>query len=128
MNIIKLLLSIILLSSTIGAEKSPVIVHSLEDAIALSESSKKDILLVFSADWCKNCIRLKDQFLYTNDQSLENIIICIVDFDKQSDIIKEYKVKKIPDSRVIRNNIEISQIVGFTNKDNYKQWLQNARH
>jgi|694.fasta_scaffold02159_5 thioredoxin-like negative regulator of GroEL len=111
-----------------GAAESPVFVNSLEDAVALAESSNKDILVVFSADWCKNCKLLKSEFLDSNDPSIDDTIVCIVDYDSRPDLIKEYKVHKIPDSRIIRRNVEISNIIGFINKYKYKKWLNNARH
>ena len=118
---------LLMLITNYGAAQSPVFVDSLEDAVALSESSKKDLLVVFSANWCKNCIALKDQLLYSNEIGFKNSIICIVDYDKRYDLVKEYKVYKIPDSRLMRNNIEISKLIGYNNKDKYKKWLNDAR-
>jgi thioredoxin-related protein len=121
------LLWILIFLTTIGAKESPIFVDSLEDAIAVAESSKQDIILVFSAEWCKNCDLLKEEILYSDDEALHNSIICIVDYDKRPDLVKEYKVRKIPDSRILKGNIEKSHIIGYTKKKDYIKWLSDAR-
>jgi thioredoxin-like negative regulator of GroEL len=123
---IKLLIVMIALicaNNTYGSEQA--FVSSLEDAIALSEDTKMPILLVFGADWCKNCVSLKQDMIKGDLLVvLDGFIICYVNIDDNQELPKLYKVKNIPDSRIISGGIETKPLVGY-NKTNYKKWLMN---
>lgn len=104
---------------------SSATVNTLEDAIALSESSNMPVLVVFSAEWCRYCSILKndiDKGEYSKE--LDNHIVCFVDIDKRPDLKKEYEVISIPDSRILKKRIETKKIIGY-DKVKYKRWLQN---
>jgi len=127
MRLLNSLFGVLLLLTSNNVFGETILVDSLEDAVALAESSKQDILIVFSADWCKNCEILKREFLQSDNESLKDCIICIIDYDNRPDLIKEYRVRKIPDSRVMKKNIETSQYIGYKDKIKYAEWLKNAR-
>lgn len=113
---------LILVSSTAQAEPS-VYTTSLLDAIAESESSKKEVLVVFTAPWCKYCAVLKND-LDNNSGLLENKVVCYVDYDQNPDLVKEYKVRIIPDCFILKNRIEIKRKVGYINLRDFEKWLQ----
>lgn len=120
----KTLLLYLLLGMSILYSNS--IVKDFEDAIALSESSKMPVLVVFSAEWCKYCSLLKkdiDNGEYSKE--LDKYIVCFVDVDKRADLKKEYRVSTIPDSRIIKDQKEQKQIIGY-DKTKYKKWLQHG--
>jgi thioredoxin-like negative regulator of GroEL len=123
---IKLLIVMIALicaNNTYGSEQA--FVSSLEDAIALSEDTKMPIILVFGADWCKNCVSLKQDIIKGDLLVvLDGFITCYVNIDDNQELPKLYKVKNIPDSRIISGGIETKSLVGY-NKTNYKKWLMN---
>lgn len=102
------------------------VVSSLEDAVALSESTKMPVLVIFGADWCVHCKNLKKDI--DNGQlnkELDSYIVCYVDIDKHKDLKKEFQVKSLPDSRILKDQKEISSIRGYIPKD-YKKWIINA--
>jgi thioredoxin-related protein len=98
-----------------------IYLDSLVDAVALSESSKKDILIVFTADWCKYCNKFKSEM--TGDDILKDKIVCYIDFDTNKDIIKEYRVSTIPDFIVLHNRVEIKRKVGYNNSKEFIKWI-----
>lgn len=102
------------------------IVSNLSDAVALSEDTQMPLLLVFGADWCQHCNNLKRDLNSPEFAgSLDNYIICYINIDKNPDLKKEYRVRTLPDSRIIRNKIEQSIIVGYE-RNKYKKWITHA--
>jgi thioredoxin-like negative regulator of GroEL len=117
------MMALVCANNTYGSEQA--FVSSLEDAVALSEDTKMPILLVFGADWCKNCVSLKQDMIKGDLLVvLDGFIICYVNIDDNQELPKLYKVKNIPDSRIISGGIETKPLVGY-NKTNYKKWLMN---
>jgi len=109
---------------SLADNKFPIFVDSLLDAIVESENSKKDVLLIFSADWCKFC-RVMKKDIDNNIRDLNGIIISYVDVDKDPELAKEFKVKQLPDYIILRNKIEIKRKVGYKNFETFKRWLKD---
>jgi len=70
---------------------------NLEEAIAVAKTENKPVLLQFSgSDWCKWCIRLNNEVLFTPEFAAwakENIILVNLDFPRtipQTDEVKLY--------------------------------------
>jgi thioredoxin-like negative regulator of GroEL len=104
----------------------PAMVNSLEDAMALSESTKMPTLVIFGADWCGFCKSLKkDIESGMLNKELDNYIVCYIDIDKNKDLKKEFDVKTLPDSRILIDKKEISQYKGY-DKSKYKKWINNV--
>lgn len=99
-----------------------VIKNSLEDALLLSKETQQPILVVFSAEWCKNC-KIMEQDIINNISDLDSYIICIINMDDREDLKKMYKVKNIPDYILIKNNIEIKRHIGYKNYFEFYKWL-----
>jgi thiol-disulfide isomerase/thioredoxin len=97
---------------------------SLVDSVALSETSDKEILVVFTADWCKYCSIMKQDISKT-PKVVDDKIVCYVDYDTNTDLVKEYKVKLIPDYFILKKRIETKRRVGYTNLGNFIQWLRD---
>lgn len=101
-----------------------VITKTLEDAISISENDNKPVLVIFSAEWCKPCRKLKQDInIGKYNKELNNRIICFVDIENRPDLKKEYKVDSLPDSRVLVKMIEKNRIEGY-NPSVYKEWLK----
>ena len=112
-----------IINNSQGLFAAPAIfVDSLEDAFSLAEDKKKDLLIIFGADWCVYCNILKND-INTNLNMVEDKIICFVDFDQNKDIVKKYRIKTIPDYMLYRDNIEIKRKVGYKNKEKFQEWL-----
>jgi thioredoxin-related protein len=122
-NLIKLLFILNLLYSSISYAEDAVYSTNLLDCIALSESSDKDILVIFTAPWCKYCSIMKKD-LEEDQGLLDNKIVCYIDFDNNPDLVKTYKVKTIPDYFILKNKVEIKRKVGYTSKNNFVKWFK----
>lgn len=124
----KWILAILLMISTVksNAGQPAIYVHDLLDAIALSETIDKDIIVIFTAEWCYHCVRMKNDIIQ-NPEMIEDKIICYIDKDNAKDLVKEYKVKTIPDYFILRDKIELGRTVGYQNKDQFKKWITNVK-
>ena len=84
--------------------------------------TKKNLLIIFVADWCGYCKTLKKdiEFLEHNNE------LCILNIDdiKNKEIIKHFSIKVVPTSVLINTNTnkEIKRIEGYK-KIEYKNWL-----
>lgn len=101
---------------------SPIFVDKLENAFLESKESEKDLLIIFSADWCGNCVLFK-KHLMEDSSILSNMVVCFVDYDSNDSLVKEYKVRKIPDFRYYRKSMELDQRVGYSNKSEFIRWM-----
>jgi len=102
-------------------------VDNFADALAMSESTNKPLLVVFTADWCKYCAVLhEDVQKESGGEILKDYIVCFINIDKYPDIYKEYKVKALPDSRIIVSKTEIATNIGYKSKTHYMQWIKNV--
>lgn len=113
--------ALLLLCSTVYANQ-PIFVDTPEDAFALAEENKQDVLLVFTADWCKYC-KVLHKHIQDDPKMVSKLIVCFVNYDDRSDLVKEFKVKVIPDSFLYRDKIEIKRKTGFKTKADYIEWL-----
>jgi thioredoxin-related protein len=125
-NLIKLLFVLNTLYSSISYAENVVYSTDLLDSMALSESSDKDILVIFTAPWCKYCSIMKKD-LQEDQGLLDNKIVCYIDFNNNPDLVKTYRVKTIPDYFILKNKVEIKRRVGYTDKSNFIKWLKDDK-
>jgi thioredoxin-related protein len=126
MKSVLLTLCVCLISSVLIAGEPPVFVHDMLDALALSESSNKQILVVFTADWCKQCQIMKKDISDSPDM-VEDTIVCYLDLDTNKELAKEYQVKFIPDYCILRKRIQIRRTRGYTTREKFIKWFQNDK-
>lgn len=115
------------MSTNIMAD-SPIFLNSLTDATALSETSEKNLLVIFGSKSCRYCDDLKKEINSGNlDNLLKNKIVCYIDIDdKNRNLEKEYKISIIPDSRFFIKNNQKSKIIGYE-KNKYRNWLETLK-
>ena len=126
MKSIFLTLCVCLISAVLIAGEPPVFVHDMLDALALSESSNKQILVVFTADWCKQCQIMKKDISDSPDM-VEDTIVCYLDLDTNKELAKEYQVKFIPDYCILRKRIQIRRTRGYTTREKFIKWFQDDK-
>lgn len=118
---------IILISAILSMYNSviadaPVFVYNLLDAIVESKDSRKNVLVIFTANWCPSCLAMKKD-IEENTILLDNLIVCYVDYDKNQDLVKEYRVRIIPDYFIMRENIEIKRKTGYDGIKKLTSWI-----
>lgn len=118
-----ILFFIVLVFGFIGTvnAKPPIFVDNYTDAQQISQDLNVDILLIFSADWCKYCDVLK-QDLTNNLELLENQIILIVNYEDNAKLVKEYRVKKLPQSFKLHKGHIVKKITGYQGIQKYLEW------
>jgi thiol-disulfide isomerase/thioredoxin len=108
--------------------RPPVFMNNYESAVKVSNDLGIDILLVFSADWCKYCKMLKkDLSASVSKDELKDLIICTINVDENTKIKKEYSVSSIPDSVYLSKNKIKSRRKGYNDLSNYLKWLKSNR-
>jgi hypothetical protein len=120
------LLSLLLFSSVAIAENKIgyLIYDDYKVAIVLAQKSQMPVLIIFSADWCGYCDKLKSDLV--NIKETDQYIICVIDIEKEDYGFKEkMKIRNLPTSVIIdpSNNDEISRKVGYRPEE-YKRWLR----
>lgn len=113
-----LLLVLIFSFDNATANQPAIFVSNIEDAIVLQQNTDIDLILIFTADWCRFCDKLKNDIV-SDELMLSDKIVCYIDIDKSRKIAKQYGVKTIPDSRLIKNQKEIKKVIGYNNKTQY---------
>ena len=98
----------------------------MEDAFFLSKDLKKDAVIIFTADWCVNCIKMKKD-LDSNLSILDNKIICYVNVDENEYYKNEYQVKNIPDYFILRNGVELKRQKGYKNIQDFIKWINDVK-
>lgn len=117
---------LLILSSSQAYSKPPAFTNTPEDAFVLSEGIGSDVLLIFTASWCRSCVVMKND-LHNNLDIIEDMIICYVDHDDRTDMVKEYNVKVLPTYFIYRNKKEIKRAIGYRGLNKFKEWLSNDR-
>lgn len=125
-KIIAVLLIVVNIPSYGAEPHPPIYVSNMLDAIALSDDIGVDVLVIFTAGWCGACQVMKTDIVNDGSNTLANHIICYVDYDDNTSLVKEYRVKKIPDYFILRKRKEIKRRVGYKNFTDFKKWIENG--
>lgn len=103
------------------SENNIAYVTDLSLAQTLSAQTHQDILLIFSASWCRYCQVLKKDLIKLDN--IDNKIICIIDIEEQKELVRKFKIKTIPSSFIINSDIDIlSSKIGYDH-NSYNAWL-----
>lgn len=121
------LLTITVLLSSICLSNDSFMLDSIPEAEKLSQSTGQPILLVFGADYCGYCNKLKTDILDKKvGLALNRYIICYVDLTKNSDYKEKYNISIIPDSRIIVDGKQVSKMQGYSRTD-FTRWIENVK-
>jgi thiol:disulfide interchange protein len=102
------------------ADNKPIFEDDYNKAISHDE---RNVLVIFSADWCRYCNILKNEMPSMN---LEGYVVCVVDTTNNNGIKDKNGVSALPTSIVMNNGKEASRIVGYSQKK-YKEWIEANR-
>lgn len=101
--------------------KEYILYDKYEEAKKLSELYNKSLILIFSAPWCQYCQDLKKDL--ESFDLLKNCIVCVLDTDKNQELVNKYKIKGLPTSIILQHNKEIRKR-GYKYRD-YNFWLKD---
>lgn len=126
--IYKILINILIglfLNSIVIAKDN--MIYDFKEASVLSQETKMPILLIFGADWCPHCKSLKQDI--TDDDFgdlLDKYILCYIDVDDNRELKNEFRIKSLPDSRILKSGVEKYSMIGYDH-NRYKTWILNAK-
>lgn len=93
-------------------------------SVVISNAVLANELIVLSADWCKNCITLK-QFIDKNPEKFKAFKgVQVLDIEENQDLAKILKIKSVPTSIIFKDDGSIQSIKTGYDKS-YEQWIKN---
>lgn len=125
LKIINLLLFLSAVSISYAGDS--FILSSLDEAKVLSERTEQPILLIFGSDDCRFCNQLKEDIINNKlSPTINRYIICYINIKDNQELKNKYNISAIPDSLILIKQASKFRTKGYM-KDNYIQWLNNAR-
>lgn len=103
-------------------ENLTIVYDDIDKAKKIAKYYNKKLVLVFSADWCPFCKKLKSDLDHFANKN--SYVLCLVDIEKQKTVIQQYKLKTLPTSIVFENDEETQRTSGY-NKISYANWLKS---
>lgn len=96
-------------------------------AFKAAQAAGKPILVEIHADWCTEC-KVQNRILNKlSDQAPYNGVVRLrVDYDKQKDVVKEFKARKQSTLIVFKGDKELARAVGITSEEKIRALVDKA--
>lgn len=108
--------------------KTQVIATTYKEALQKSGELGMPALIVFSADWCGYCKKMKSETMVDKDvvAVMKNYILVYVDSDKDREGIRKFGVQGLP-TCVITNYKEdnLKTVTGYQSAGPFAKWLDD---
>lgn len=125
MQIIRPLFALLLLGSASLVQALEVTPYSAA-ALALAQAADKPVALHFHADWCPTC-RAQGKSLSTLSTERDlDITVLTVDYDKESDLKKRFRVNSQSTVVVLKGEQERGRVIGESSVDGLRQVLKSG--
>jgi thiol:disulfide interchange protein len=102
---------------------------SYENAMQLSKTHKKPVLLFFTADWCSYCQKMKSQ-TFSDAQvkkAMDNVIYYEVNVDKERAIAQKWGVRSMPTYKIVDGSEKVlAADSGFKPPAQFITWLKGV--
>jgi len=118
-----LFLFAILMAASASAQELTSGVSYVQTYEQAMEIENKKVLVIFGADWCQYCQKLKGDLDLLN---LDEYVVCMVDADERLELKSKYSFNMLPTSLILLNRKEISRKSGYTKQD-YMGWLKKNK-
>lgn len=88
-------------------------IKTLEEFQEKVVKAKKPVLVDFFATWCGPCKMVAPELEAVAPALEGKVDVVKIDIEEVPDLAKQYKVMSVPTILVLKNNEEISRVVGF---------------
>lgn len=82
------------------------------------------VLIDFFATWCGPCKMLAPVIEELAEEELENVAICKVDVDEESELAGKYGIQSIPTIIVVKDGKAVRQAMGYRPKESLINMLK----
>lgn len=103
-----------------------ILYDEYEKSINLAKIHKRKLVMVFGADWCPYCVKLKKAVKTISP--FDKYIVCFLNTDNKANktLVNKFKPRGLPTSIIIDSNLkEITRKIGYRNKE-YVSWLNSS--
>jgi len=110
----------------IKPEQSPSEGNDYQSALLKAKQENKEIVLFFTADWCSNCTRMKEETLSSSKvkEALNKYIYLEINTDSSKDLVEKYQIQGIPSYfKIDSNENKLNNGEGFINESKFLNWL-----
>ena len=107
--------------------KEVIEIHSAEEFNKILKDYDKVIIIDFWAVWCSPCIAFAPTFKQLQQEYQNEFIFVKVNVDEAPSIAQQYKISGIPTTLFIRRGQVLNKVVGATNYDNLKVFLERLK-
>jgi thioredoxin-related protein len=118
-----LFLFAVLMAASASAQELTSGVSYVQTYEQAMEIENKKVLVIFGADWCLYCQKLKGDLDLLN---LDEYVVCMVDADERADLKGKHLFKMLPTSLILLNKKETSRKSGYSKQD-YMGWLKKNK-
>ena len=96
-------------------------------AFKAAQAAGKPILVEIHADWCTEC-KVQNRILnkLSDQPRYGGLVRLRVDYDKQKDVVKEFKAKKQSTLVVYKGDKELGRAVGITSAEKIRALVDKA--
>jgi thioredoxin-related protein len=104
------------------------IILTYQDALEASRNSNRDILLLVDSKWCGYCKKFKEEVLTEEEvkNKMKDYVVCSLDYKSNQEVIKKYKIKKLPTYILIdKDENIIKEGYGYQSRNFFINWLSN---
>lgn len=110
-------------SAVLAAEPKPFD----PSAFKAAQTAGKPIVVEIHADWCTEC-KMQNRALnkLTDQAPYAGLVRLRVDYDKQKDLVKEFKAKKQSTLVVYKGDKELGRAVGITSEDKIRALIDKV--
>lgn len=115
------------------SEEQPIVeneenenVSTYQSALNKAKAENKELVLFFTAEWCTNCIDMKEKTISTPkvQEALSKVVYLEIDVDHEKELVSKYKISSIPSYvRINSNEEELNKGAGNIKENAFLNWF-----
>lgn len=102
-----------------------ILYDEYDKSIELAKTHKRKVILIFGADWCPYCVKLKKEV--KSIKEFGKYIVCFLNTDNKNNqsLLNKFKPRNLPTSVLIDIKAkEFARKIGYKNRE-YVSWLKS---